>query len=213
MIDVKKLKREKLGAALVLALVGSLVTAVAVYAAVAHQSTDVFRLSDSSVVAGSSAKLTRNDGGVTVNLKTSDLEAGAAYTVWWVIFNNPAACSVPNVCGLVDLLPGGTNEAVQSTAFYAAGHVIGNNGKGNFSARLREGTLPTGDDQVVIDSSGGQGLIDSMAAEIHVAMRTHGQPIPGLVNEQLQSFNGGCNAGEPNEGLCEDVQAAVFLAP
>ena len=43
-------------------------------------------------------------------------------------------------------------------------------------------------------------------------MRTHGEPIPGLVNEQLQSFNGGCNIGEPNEGLCDDVQAAVFLA-
>ena len=208
MIDVKKLKREKLGAALVLALVGFLVTAVAVYAAVAHQTSDVFRFSDSSVVAGSSAKLTRNDGGVTLNLKTSDLEAGAAYTVWWVIFNNPEECEVD--CGLGDL----SIEAVESAVFYAAGHVIGDNGKGNFSARLRESTLPTGDDQVVLDNSGGLGLIDSMAAEIHVVLRTHGEPIPGLVNEQLQSFNGGgCNTGEPNEGLCDDVQFAVFLAP
>jgi hypothetical protein len=35
-------------------------------------------------------------------------------------------------------------------------------------------------------------------------LRTHGPPIPGQVNEQMSTFNGGCDIN-----ACEDQQCAV----
>ena len=41
--------------------------------------------------------------------------------------------------------------------------------------------------------------------------RTHGPLIPDLIKEQIHSFNRGCGVGEPNVGLCRNVQFAAFL--
>ncbi|NND52038.1 MAG: hypothetical protein HKN54_06510, partial [Flavobacteriaceae bacterium] len=38
--------------------------------------------------------LHRNAHGITVNYKTSGLIPGNAYTLWWVIWNNPGNCEV-----------------------------------------------------------------------------------------------------------------------
>lgn len=56
------------------------------------------------------------------------------------------------------------------------------------------------------------GLVDPHAAEIHLVVRTHDAAVPGYVPEQIGSFNGGCNAGQPNAGLCKNYQAAPFAA-
>ena len=74
---------------------------------------------------------------------------------------------------------------------------------GSFNAQLGENQLPTGEDQVLF----GEGLTDSFEAEIHLIARTHGEVIPGVVQQQITTFNGGC---PPND--CLDVQFAVFPA-
>ena len=53
------------------------------------------------------------------------------------------------------------------------------------------------------------GLLDSHAAEIHVALRSHGTAgdDPDVLAEQLGTFNDGCNT------TCENVQAAGYLPP
>ena len=175
-----------------------------------HDSTDVRWFSDASVVDGSSATLMRNDQNVRLTLNTSELEAGGAYTIWWIIFNNPEYCS--DSCGEDDLPPfnpDGYNPAIEPSAAFATGHVIGNNGKGNFGASLQEG-LPKG--QTLF----GEGLIDSRKAEIHIVVRAHGQPIPGIVNEMIGTYGGGCSedtGGGPGAvgNDCADPQFAVFL--
>lgn len=86
----------------------------------------------------------------------------------------------------------------------ATGHVIGGNGKGNFSGHRNIGD--TGDCMF------GPGLQNNQQ-EVHVVVRTHGEAIPGLVNEQISTLNGGCNPGEPNEGVCANVQGAAFPVP
>ena len=48
------------------------------------------------------AELTRTAEGANLTIDTTMLDAGAAYTIWWVIFNNPAACD-PAGCGGPDL--------------------------------------------------------------------------------------------------------------
>ena len=155
--------------------------------------TSIFLFNDPGTqVPGASSTLHRSPNGVTINIKTSQLEPGDAVTVWWVIFNNPEECI--DGCNGPDLgVP-----AVEASALYTAGNVIGGNGKGNFSGHLQEG-----------DTTGalfGPGLIDSQKAEIHMIVRTHGAAIPGLIPEQIQTFGGGCEIN-----TCSDVQFSVHL--
>jgi hypothetical protein len=142
--------------------------------------------------------LVRNDGGVTMTLHTSGLVPGNAYTVWWVIFNNPSACI--GGCGMDDL----ARPAVQASLAFATGHVVGND-VANFGA-----WLGVGDTGGVLSSppspAGPYGLLDSRTAEIHLVVRSHGSALPELLKEQISSFNGGC---PPN--ACMNVQAAVHL--
>lgn len=146
--------------------------------------------------------LVRNDNGVAMTIHTVGLTPDTADTVWWVIFNNPTACThgmAGTRCGLGDLGVGAVMASVQ----FAAGHVIGPDGVGDYGAYLREG-----------DASGCaspalpcNGLINARQADVHLVVRTHGQPIPGLIQEQIHSFNGGC---PPNN--CKNVQAAPHEA-
>ncbi|MDJ0570949.1 MAG: hypothetical protein QNJ53_18140 [Pleurocapsa sp. MO_192.B19] len=141
------------------------------------------------------AVLERSEDGVELTLDT-ELPPGA-YTVWWVVFNNPEFCV--DGCGSDDL----ERSAVNASSLWATGEVVGDEGSVTFSAELLEGELPTGLDQVTL----GNGLVDSFSAEIHPIIRSHGSVIPGLEEEQTTTFNGGC---PPNE--CENIQFSVFPA-
>lgn len=153
---------------------------------------EVISSADGSVVG--SSKLVRNKNGVSLTLNTSGLEPGSAVTVWWVVFNNPGACA--GDCDGTDL----GNPNVAGDVIYGAGHVVGGNGTANFAAHLNEG-----------DSGGSlfpqpsPGLIDAETAEIHIVVRSHGPAIPGMIDEQIHTVNGGC---PPN--VCEDIQFAIY---
>jgi hypothetical protein len=185
-------------------LVLSSLLAVPAAAAGPPQSSDVILTSDGVTVVGN-ATLKRQNGKVNLNVKTTGLEAGAAYTVWFVVFNDPAACV--GGCDGDDLF---TVPAAKGAICYAAGHVVGNKGKGNFAANLREGgancDLTDFADVTGLTPLGqASGLIDASSAEIHIVTRTHGAPIPGQVDEQISSFGGGCSVN-----ACNDDQFAVF---
>jgi hypothetical protein len=161
-----------------------------------------------ALIDGAWSKLVRNDNGVDVTVHTSGLTPGTADTVWWVFFNNPAACQHGMFgarCGLGDVL---TNPASLPSVQFAAGHVIGGDGVGNYGAYFSAGAAP--------DCAGFglpcNGLLDARTADVHVVIRTHGDAIPGLLHEQISSFNGGCLPGEPNVGQCHNVQASVHEA-
>jgi hypothetical protein len=160
------------------------------------------------LVDGAWTKLVRNDNGVGVTIHTTGLTPGTADTVWWVFFNNPSAClhgMFGARCGLGDVL---TNPASLPSVQFAAGHVIGSDGVGNYGAYFSAGAAP-------VCAGFGlpcNGLLDARTADVHVVIRTHGDAIPGLVDEQISSFNGGCLAGEPNVGQCHNVQASVHEA-
>jgi hypothetical protein len=161
------------------------------------------RFSDGSIVAGSSSTLVRTDKGVTMTIHTSDLVPGAVHTVWWFIYNNPEECA-EETCADPDF----ANPAVQATTLYATGHVIGNNGVGNFAAYLAEGDTsghsvpPNAPGDVVF------WLVDARKAQIQLGVRSHGQPIPGMVKDQISTFNGGC---PPNS--CVNEQFTTVFVP
>ena len=162
------------------------------------------------------ATLHRNKNGITVNFKAEGLYPGA-YTIWWVIWNNPLECTEGNLCGEADF--GTPNVDVE--VMYAGGHVVGNNGKGNFSAHLNAGddTPESMNEAFGLPIIGGLRVGNTFDAEVHVVLRTHGPAVPGLINEQIGSYRGGCDnpfqyapfTVYPNTiGECADIAAAVF---
>jgi predicted small secreted protein len=174
-------------------------------AAADHSESGVYWFHDGSPVEGSRSTLVRNDAGVSMTLQTNQLVAGDAVTMWWVVFNDPSACS-DGVCDEDDVLPPGVNPAAQVGVLYAAGNVIGASGRGNFGARLG-----MGDDEGLLF---GHPLTAPRGAEVHLIVRSHGPAVPGMIPEQIHSFGGGCSeatGGPPGaDGFdCYDPQFAV----
>ena len=141
--------------------------------------------------ADADASLMRFSDKISLNVSTNNLDPGAAYTVWWVIWNDPSLCDAG--CGEDDLgIPG-------SSVLWATGHVIAANGNGQFNAMLKENDVPG---QILF----GPALTDAEGAEVHVVIQGHGQPVPGMIHEQTHTFMGGwpCDT-------CQDHQAAIFF--
>ena len=174
-------------------------------------------------VIGSST-LHRNKNGITVNYKATGLHPGA-YTIWWVIWNNPQECTTPGGCLDIDFPnpqnPPNPDNMVGVEVMYAGGHVVGKNGKGNFSAHLKAGddSPESMNTSFGFETVGGLRVGNTFDAEVHVVLRTHGPAIPGLVHEQISSYRGGCDnpflhppfTFYPNViGECGDIAAAIF---
>ncbi len=174
---------------------------------VSMSAADVHPFYAPGAVVGSS-HLLRNGSGVTSTLHTTDVLPGHAFTLWWVVFNNPAACV--DGCNGPDL----RNPEVMADVMYATGNISGDAGTLNFGAHLSVGDTSG---SIIDDLFGLEpiGLIDPMGAEIHQIIRSHGPAIPGQVSEQITTFNGGCTIILPRpeipdeEGECVDIQFAV----
>lgn len=189
-----------------------------------HSTRTVFSLADLSPVG--SAKLVRNDHGVSVTLSTTGLVPGHVVTLWAVFFNAPQNC-VGDVtpfgsrCDVADVF----NADAKPDVVYLAGRRIGGSGKATYAGRRNEGDnsgsiLPT---WLGLPSPG---LIDAGTVEIHLIVHSHGPAIPGLVDEMLHSFNAGCDPvfdpalpdvpeelGTYGPNTCMDVQVAVDTLP
>jgi hypothetical protein len=149
---------------------------------------------------GGAATLVRSKHAIELHISTSGLDLNAAYSVWWVVFNNPSACV--GGCGLDDL---GRPE-VRASVLNAAGFVTGFDGTANVDARLEGGEPPLG---VVITPAGtvnGLDVSNGFRAEVHFILRSHGMILPGSVAAQISTTSGGCNP------TCVDQQSAGFLA-
>jgi len=151
------------------------------------------------------AQLSRTAEGVNVTINTTALTPGAAYTIWWIIFNNPSACD-PAGCGLADL---GT-AAVEGSVMNATGRVADATGNATFSAFLPVGFMHTepasGNGRQLL----GPGLQNPTGAVIHVVIRCHGLWSGNI--EQISTVAGDClNAASPTG--CYDAQVIVFPLP
>ena len=163
------------------------------------------------------ATLVRSPNGLSFNFSANDLMKGYTYTIWLVIWNSPGECTTPNQCGEADL----GNAQVQVEIMYGTGHVVGKSGVGHFGGHLKVGDVSgSANDLFGLPSPGG--LLDPMAAEVHIVLRNHGPAIQGEVNEQIGSYVGGCDdpfAFPPfsqipdEEGECGDTHAAIFAPP
>jgi hypothetical protein len=151
-----------------------------------------------------STTLTRTDSGISMTVHAVGLTANNAYTVWFVIFNNPEQCAT-TLCGVPDVF---ANRGTPSLRL-AAGHVVGDSGIGDFGGQLSAGNTggPACSSNPATLGICGPGLLDARTATIHLVVRSHGPAIPDLVNEQISSFTGACSVNG-----CANVQTAIHTA-
>lgn len=151
------------------------------------------------------AQLTRTAAGASLTLDTTMLVAGNAYTLWWIIFNNPAACDAAGCTGADFGV-----AAVEASVMNATGRVADDSGNTTFVAFLPVGFVHTNPASGNGRQLFGPGLQSVNGAEIHIVIKSHG-PASGDI-EQISTFGGDCNHAASPSG-CYDPQAAVFPLP
>lgn len=143
---------------------------------------------------GGAASLYRTADALTASISMTALDKKAAYTVWAVVWNNPAACV--GGCGEDDLGIAG------NSIYYAGGFVTGTDGTATVDIHLDTGHLPAGVDVLIpggITAGNGHGV------EVHFVIRSHGKVIPALASTQISTFNGACDLN-----ACTDQFAVAF---
>jgi hypothetical protein len=143
-------------------------------------------------------EMERIDGGVVIEGETSGLLPDHAYTIWALVFNNPAGCN--DGCQIADDIGPDSGFAALWTGI---GFVADDDGEAEFMTVMMEND-PAG--EVLM----GVGLTDAENAEIHLIVRYHGPAAfdyPALLEAQITTFGGGCD-----EFGCDDVQYARLVA-
>lgn len=184
-------------------LVPASLSAAAASSEAATRTTAALRVFPNGAELPGTTTLTRTDSGISMTMHATDLTAHDAYTVWFVIFNNPEACAAP-ACSVADVF---ANRGTPSLRI-AAGHVVGEGGADNFGGHLSAGNTggPACSSNPATLGICGPGLLNPRGAVVHLVLRKHGPAIPELVNEQIGSFGGGCAIN-----TCANVQAAVHV--
>lgn len=209
--------------ALVAAMTALLVPSQAV-AAPTNRS-QIFTFSETpEPVTGAFTLLQRGSDGARAEARTF-VEAGHAFTLWWIAFNNPTACSAPG-CGEDDIFTFDSNgnitglnvpqiQAADISVFGTGGAVSNPGGRLRISSEIMEGAafeagqlvIGRDADGAIFGVSDVTGLVDAQAAEIHLVVQDHGvaHEEPSLLEQQITQFHGACN---PN---CSDIQFSVHL--
>jgi hypothetical protein len=150
--------------------------------------------------------ISRGAESVDVNVHLRDLNAGHAFTVWAVIWNDPGVCA-SSPCTENDLTKSGN-----AVIFSGMGGVANGGGNLNANSTITTSGIPTG-------PIPGDGLTNPSGAEIHFVVQDHGMAssVPAELLDQTTLFEGGtvdgCGDGFPPttpEEECVDVQATIF---
>jgi hypothetical protein len=136
------------------------------------QASDAIMFHTGVPIAGG-VTLTRDDDSIRIRGALSGIKKKAVYSVWWIIFNNPAECldGGPGVCGEKDVYPGGPADIGVRNA---SGFITGTDGTAYFVGELEAGPPPAG-------LAGFGQLNDAMGAEVHLVIQSHGGAVPGTV--------------------------------
>ena len=167
-----------------------------------------------SVVEGTSAQLVRTENGISYSIRTEGLRAGHAYTLWVVVINNPAACTVSPCSPPVDIIG---NPATNSQVIYGGGHVVGGDGQAGFGGHVSTGPLPDG-------WFANRGLDNPLGAGVHLVLNDHGPVLTDFMPEMIQTYRAGCTDaslpgffpasakadGTPGPNTCRLWQMAIF---
>ena len=106
------------------------------------QASNVITFGEGKLKKGAGTLL-REDDSVELRFQMIGLDRKAAYTLWWIIFNEPDMCGAGGVgvCGESDVSPGGPADAGVRNA---GAFITGTDGTANIVAELDVGPAPTG---------------------------------------------------------------------
>ena len=142
------------------------------------QSTNMADVSNGQpfTAAKGAAFLVRSKSGLEARLMLADLVAGNAHTIWWMIFNNPSACSTHPCTPGVDFAAG------RAALYFGGGVIAAAGGVVNVDLETTSDGAPKG--AVVIPVGGASHLWagNGFRAEVHLLMLDHGVPTAGFPN-------------------------------
>lgn len=165
-------------------------------------------------VKGAKAVLLTTGKGAFASLATRELTPGNAYTLWWVVINDPAACeTLP--CKPPDVLE--RSKITRADVSYADGVIARDDGTARFTSHLPAGPLAHG--------WFGNGFDNPLGAEIHLVVNDHGPLLPQMAASMLGSYRGGCTDeslpaafpatakadGTPGPNTCRLVQDVIVI--
>ena len=168
---------------------------------------DVFATTNGEALPNAFSKMIHTSDKIVSFIHSSHLKPNSTYTIWMMVFKNPQNCS-QGVCDENDIFDGSGNllvnadgtfgtQGVDVSVLWVDGKVSSKEGAANFFFEVHSENAPG---EVLF----GPGLTDPFGAEIQLVIRDHGPEIPGLLQEQLNSYAGGCNINN-----CSDIQIAV----
>ena len=144
------------------------------------------------------SNLLRTGDGISANFQTTGLTPGHAVTQWFVVWNYPELCTGggPGVCNPKDM---GKDKPAQGDFMFASGHVIGEDGKGNFGGHLNAGdNAGSGYAEIncPVTKDCSTGLTNVDGALIVLSVHDHGPALTGqALKDQISTFTGDCYAG------------------
>lgn len=190
-----------------LALAGVLVLALGLgvaWGASAERSTSAVAWTWGEQAPGWST-LVRTDSGVSANYHTEGVPSGHVVTMWFIVFNNPAACN-DSPCSIEDLI---FNKNAEGDFLIGAGSVLGGSGVSGFGGSLNVGdTSGSGFFEIGMPERA-VGLTNPRGAEVHLALHSHGPKLSGqALKSQISSYTGGCEVFLGNEfGIADGPDA------
>ena len=197
------------GALIALAVTPAIATADDEHAVRTFQSANMANIANGMpfTPAKGAAFLTRSKNELQGRVMLADLIPGHAYTIWWMISNQPKSCSTHPCTPGADFGPG--DAAVYHASGVIAASDGGEGGVANASFETSDGGPPTG--AFVVPGLPAPGLKHDhgLTAEVHFLMIDHGVPTAGFPNVP------GSWAFELTHPLppgTHDVRAAAFMA-
>lgn len=161
------------------------------------------------------SKVIRFPSGVLSFVFSTGQTIGDATTLWVAVYNNPENCTAP-ICTTPDAF----NPATGPDVTTGTGRVV----RGPLTVYT---TWSKAND---LDNSLGAfllgtpsvGISNPMTAQFRLVVKTHGPVIPELLNDQLTTFQGGCEfgflpeipeLGTPGPNTCAEIQISFITEP
>lgn len=139
-------------------------------------------------IAESRSFVLRVDNEVFGDVDVGQLEEGHTMTLWYGVFGDPEKCTKPHECGIEDFLNPRVNAGFYRSR--AGGYVDGTG-----HVHLSGWPIENGEKEKL---RLGSTLSDALSDEIMMVVRSHGPKIPGLEEEQIATWFGGCaRTGDP----------------
>ena len=120
-----------------------------------------------------SSTLVRTDSGISAVFHSSGLPKGSAVTLWFIVFNNPAACN-SSPCGLADLL---FNLDAQGDFLVADGTVVGGAGTVTMAGHLAVGDARGSAFPEIGMPDRPIGLSNPRGAQVSLLLHSHGPAV------------------------------------